>query len=80
MLPQPLPKKGNAIKDEKSKYYKLAIKANPNKVINPILQTTLSFSINDVDEAGMYKFKKYKHQYLVYLQSDIVILFCILRR
>ena len=49
--------KSNAIKDEKSKYYKLAIKANPNKVINPILQTTLSFSINDVDEAGMYKFK-----------------------
>ena len=49
--------KSNAIKNEKSKYYKLAIKANPNKVINPILQTTLSFSINDVDEAGMYKFK-----------------------
>lgn len=49
--------KSNAIKDKKSKYYKLAIKANPNKVINPIIQTTLSFSINNVNETGMYKFK-----------------------
>lgn len=49
--------KSNAIKDEKSKYYKLAIKANPNKVINPIIQTTLSFPINNVNETGMYKFK-----------------------
>lgn len=49
--------KSNAIKDEKSKYYKLAIKANPNKVINPIIQTTLSFPIDNVNEAEMYKFK-----------------------
>lgn len=49
--------KSNAIKDEKSKYYKLAIKANPNKIINPIIQTTLSFPIDNVDETGMYKFK-----------------------
>ena len=49
--------KSNAIKDEKSKYYKLAIKANPNKIINPIIQTTLSFPINNVKESGMYKFK-----------------------
>lgn len=50
--------KSNAIKDEKSKYYKLAIKANPNKVINPIIQTTLSFPIDNVNETEMYKFKK----------------------
>ena len=30
---------------------------NPNKTINPIIQTTLSFQINNVDEKGMYKFK-----------------------
>ena len=49
--------KSNAIKDEKSKYYQLKIKADPNKTINPIIQTTLSFQINNVDEKGMYKFK-----------------------
>ncbi len=75
--------KSNAIKDEKSKYYKLAIKANPNKVINPILQTTLSFSINDVDEAGMYKFKKIqtpifgistiRHRYIVLHTTTMTI-------
>lgn len=49
--------KSNAIKDEKSKYYKLTIKADPNKVINPIFQTTLSFDIPNVNEGEMYKFK-----------------------
>jgi len=49
--------KSNAIKDEKSKYYQLKIKADPNKTINPIIQTTLSFQINNVDEKSMYKFK-----------------------
>lgn len=49
--------KSNAIKDEKSKYYQLTIKADPNKTINPIIQTTLSFQINNVVESGMYKFK-----------------------
>ena len=46
--------KSNAIKEEKSKYYQLKIKADPNKTINPIIQTTLSFQINNVDEKGMY--------------------------
>lgn len=49
--------KSNAIKDEKSRYYKLMIKANPNKVINPIIQSTLSFPIENVNESGMFKFK-----------------------
>lgn len=49
--------KSNAIKDEKSKYYQLKIQAEPNKTINPIIQTTLSFQINNVDEKNMYKFK-----------------------
>lgn len=49
--------KSNAIKDEKSKYYKLMIKANPNKVINPIIQSILSFPIENVNETEMFKFK-----------------------
>lgn len=55
--PATFTERSNRIKDEKSKYYKLAIKANPNKVINPVIQTTLSFSINNVNESNMYKYK-----------------------
>lgn len=49
--------RSNAIKEEKSKYYKLEIKASPNKIINPVIQTTLSFDISNVNEAGVYKFR-----------------------
>ena len=54
--------KSNAIKEEKSKYYQLKIKADPNKTINPIIQTTLSFQINNVDEKGMYHLCIYNHR------------------
>ncbi|GHV39485.1 hypothetical protein FACS1894179_04460 [Bacteroidia bacterium] len=49
--------KSNAIKNEKSKYYKLAIKANASKIINPVIRIPLSFDIPSVNEAGVYKFK-----------------------
>ncbi|MEJ5055897.1 MAC/perforin domain-containing protein [Sphingobacterium sp. MYb382] len=49
--------KSKLIADAKSQYYKLAIKANPNKIINPISRIPLSFEISNVTETGLYKFK-----------------------
>lgn len=49
--------KSNAILNEKSKYYKLQIKASPNKVINPIMRIPLSFKINELNESAVYKYR-----------------------
>lgn len=49
--------KSNAIMNEKSKYYKLLIKANPNTIINPIMRIPLSFKINEIHEDAVYKYR-----------------------
>ncbi|MDR0891874.1 MAG: hypothetical protein LBN24_04605 [Mediterranea sp.] len=49
--------KSRIIANQKAKYYGLAIKALPNKTINPVIQTTLSFQIENVDESNMFRFK-----------------------